>query len=187
MAKPKIPETATLESQAYLEGLFSDFSQQMDRYKALTRALMGLEARMEIAEKTLCLTRDHLQLALTTCEGGGIWRDRYDAEAAKVRFIGKRLVDACEEALAQHKKLTPEKLRDALNEGTFRFRTTSPLREIHAALLRHPNIKRVDNYYIWSGPKEDRLAVLAAAAEPAPSIKAVAAMVAEDKTEVKPN
>jgi hypothetical protein len=186
MAKQKIPETNTLESHAYLEGLFGDFSQQMDRYAGLTRHLMGLEARMEIAEKTLCLTRDHLQLALTTCEGGAIWSDRFKAEAARVRFIGKRLVDACEEALAQHKKLKPEKLRDVLNEGTFRFRTTSPLREIHAALLRHPHIKRVDDYYIWAGPKEDRMKVLEAAAEPAPSIRAVAALV-EDKTEVKPN
>ena len=186
MAKRKIPQTLTLESHAYLAGLFGDFAQQMDRYKSLTRDLMGLEARMEIAEKTLCLTRDHLQLALTTIEGGSGWRERYNAEAAKVRFIGKRLVDACEEALAEHKKLTPEKLLDALNDGTFRFRTTAPLREIHAALLRHQHIRRVENYYIWAGPKSDRLAVLAAIAEPTAAIKAVAAIV-EDKTEVKPN
>lgn len=185
---PKKPKTQTLESHAYLEGLFADFEQQMDRYKGLTRHLMGLEARMEIAEKTLCLTRDHLQIALETTEGADEWRQKYKTEAAKVRFIGKRLVEACEETLAENKKLRPEKLLDLLNEGTFRFRTTAPLREIHAALLRHPHIKRIENYYIWAGPKEDRLKVLAAAEEPPSAVKVIAAISdnKEDK-EAKPN
>jgi hypothetical protein len=157
MAKKKFPETVTLESSAYLEGLFQDFEQQMVRYSALTQHSMGLEARLDLAEKTLCLTRDHLQMALTTTEGGKNFVAKFQRESAKVRFVGKRLTDACAEVLSEHKKMMPEKLLDAINNGTFRFRTNAPLREIHAALMRHPQIRRVGDYYIWIGSKEQKI------------------------------
>ena len=162
MPKPKKHVRNTLESAAYLGGLFTDFSQQMSRYKDLTGHAMSLEARLVLAEKTLVLTRDHLKMALDASEGcEDLWKN-YQQEAAKVRFVGMRLIDACEQVMAENKKLTPEQLLDKINNGTFRFRTNAPLREIHAALLRHPHIKRIDDFYIWSGPKDERLAVLKA-------------------------
>ena len=185
MPKNKIPDTMTLESSAYLEGLFQDFEQQMSRYKSLTAHRMGLEARLELAEKTLILTRDHLKIALQTTEGCNKFAEKYKRESAKVRFIGMRLVDICEQVIAENKKITPEKLLDAINEGTYRFKSNAPLREIHAALLRHPHIRRVGNYYIWAGPKEDRLAVLQSANQPAGLV--VEGKFKERETEVKPN
>jgi hypothetical protein len=185
MPKKEIPDTTTLESSAYLEGLFQDFDQQMIRYRSLTANLMGLEARLDLAEKTLTLTRDHLKIALQDTEGSRNYHERFLRQSAQVRFIGMRLSDACEQVMAEHKKMTTEKLLDAINEGTFRFRTKSPLREIHAALMKHPHIRRVGNYYIWAGPKEDRLAVLEAAHPSGFTVQAEA--VIEKPKEVKPN
>src|SRR5882762_10031357 len=103
MAKKRIPDTTTLESSAYLEGLFDDFEQQMNRYKSLTAHLMGLEARLDLAEKTLSLTRDHLKIALQDMEGNRRqYTPRFTRESAKVRFLGMRLIDACEQVMAEH-------------------------------------------------------------------------------------
>lgn len=69
------------------------------------------------------------------------WRARLQLS----RFVGARLADACLMILRERKKITHEELVDALNVGGFRFRTTSPAREIHAALLRQPkNVERLD-------------------------------------------
>jgi hypothetical protein len=154
----KREKTDTLESGAYLDGLFQDFSQQVARYHELTAHLMGLEARLELAEKTLILTRDHLKMALKTSEGDTTrhFRD-WKSLATKVRFVGMRLVDACTAVLKEHVKMTPTKLLETINEGTFRFRTNAPLREIHAALLRHPHVNREGDFYIWTAPKEEQM------------------------------
>lgn len=153
---PKVPKTITLESGAYLDGLFKDFKEQVSRYKMLTGHLMEIEARLELAEKTLCLTRDHLEMALKTTEGGENKFKQFQKEAANVQFVGVRLTDACTTVVREHRKITPSKLLDAINEGTFRFRSNAPLREIHAALLRHPHIQREGPFYIWTGPKEEQ-------------------------------
>lgn len=152
----KIPKTITLESGAYLDGLFRDFAEQVSRYKHLTAGVMQFEARLGLAEKTLCLTRDHLEMALRDTEGSESRLHQFQKDAANVQFVGMRLTDACTVILREHKKMSPEKLLDAINEGTFRFRTNSPLREIHAALLRHPNIERHGASYVWTGPKEEQ-------------------------------
>ena len=133
---PKKEPTTTLESNAYLEGLFSDFAQQMRRYHDLTAAQLGIEARLELAEKTLILTRDHLKMALDTSESSerNAFLARWKEQSKNVRFFGMRLLDVCVGLLQEHKKLSPQRLLDLVNAGTFRFRTNSPLREIHAAL-----------------------------------------------------
>jgi hypothetical protein len=156
---PKKEPTSTLESTAYMEGLFSDFAQQVRRYHELTAAQLGIEARLELAEKTLILTRDHLKMVLDTTEGAekseflARWKDK----SKDVRFVGMRLLDVCVALLKEHKKLTPQRLLDAINAGTFRFRTNSPLREIHAALLRHAGVRRDGNHYIWDGPTDGQV------------------------------
>lgn len=153
----KIPKTVTLESGAYLDGLFKDFEEQLKRYQWLSSHHMELEARLELAEKTLCLTRDHLEMALKSTEGSDNRLQQFRKHSARVRFVGMRLADACAMVLQEHRKLTPEKLLDAINEGTFRFRTNAPLREIHAALLKHPHIERDAGNYVWIGPKEEQM------------------------------
>ena len=149
----RVPKTTTLESGAYLKGLFKDFEEQVSRYKGLTGHLMEIEARLQLAEKTLCLTRDHLEMALATTEGSEDRAKEFKRQSAKVRFVGMRLTDACTTVLKEHGKMTPAKLLDGVNEGTFRFKSNAPLREIHAALLRHPDVKREGNFYIWNAPQ----------------------------------
>ena len=116
-------------------------------------------------------------MALKTTEASENRLHQFLKHSARVRFVGMRLVDACVTVLQEHRKLTPVKLLDAINEGTFRFRTNAPLREIHAALLRHPHVKREGNYYLWSGPKEPQGFPATVEAE----------ILRPDKSEVKPN
>ena len=151
------PRTTTIEADSYLQGLHKEFNDQVNKYQQLTRELLSLEARVELAEKTLCLTRDHLTMAIanTECAAPRDW----NKTLRMVRFAGVRLADACISLLQEHKKLTQGELLDALNLGSFRFRTNSPLREIHAALLRHPFVKKTGQTWIWTGTDEKQAAL----------------------------
>lgn len=145
--RPKVPTT---ESDAFLHGLYHEFLDQAKRYQNLTAQLFQLEARVELAEKQLCLTRDHLAMAIERTEGAmpQDWTKMLEI----VRFVGVRLAEACVVLLKERKKLTNEELLHALNLGMFRFRTNTPFREIHAALLRQRNVKRMDGGWVWTGP-----------------------------------
>ncbi len=137
------------ESNSYLRGLFAEFRSQIERYSALTSHLLNLEARIELVEKTLCLTRDHLAMSIKQTEAATP-RD-WEQHLKGVRFVGVRLADACMALLQEAHKMTPEEILVGLNKGMFRFRTNSPLREIHAALLRQPSVKKVGETYVWTG------------------------------------
>jgi len=148
--------TQTSEANAYVGALHHEFADQVKRYHNLTGNLLDLEARVELAEKQLCLTRDHLAMVIQKTEGAvpHEWKKISDT----VRFVGVRLADACVALLKEHKKMTPQELLDALNNGMYRFRTSSPFREIHGALLRQRYVKRTeDDAWAWEGPEEDQL------------------------------
>jgi hypothetical protein len=140
---------ATSEAMAFIEGLQGEFAQQITKYHQLTRALLGLEARVELAEKQLCLTRDHLAMVVekTDCVAPRDWKKTFES----VRFVGYRLVDACLELLQEKKIMTAKELLEELNHRMFRFRTNTPFREIHAALLRQTSIKRTKDGWTWIG------------------------------------
>lgn len=143
---------AALEATSFLRGVFVEFQQQKERYANMTAGLLSLEARTELAEKTLCLTRDHLAMSIEKTDSA-IPHD-WTKILNSVRFVGMRLADACIALLKEHGKMTPKEILSALNSGMFRFRTNSPLREIHAALLRQNSAKRVGNAWVWTGTKE---------------------------------
>jgi hypothetical protein len=146
----------TSEATGYVNGLYSEFHQQVERYHSLTQHLLEMEARVELAEKQLCLTRDHLAMVVksTDCAAPRDWRKAFES----VRFVGYRLVDACTELLQENKKMTSNALLDALNHRMFRFRTSAPFREIHAAMLRQTSVKRTDDVWEWIGtaPEQER-------------------------------
>ena len=48
-----------MESTSFLSGLYNELHEQVHKYQAFTRELLSLEARIELAKKTLCLHRDH--------------------------------------------------------------------------------------------------------------------------------
>lgn len=158
VATPPEPQ-GCIEATHFLQGLFKDFHDQVHKYQSLTAQLMSVEARVELAEKTMCLMRDHLAMSIKKTDSAT--PHDWDKTLKSVRFVGSRLVDACLVVLRKHKKMTPEEIRDALNHGMFRFRTASPLREIHAALLRQESVKRVGTTWMWLGEQESmRLHVL---------------------------
>jgi hypothetical protein len=144
----------TMEANAFINGLLEEFRANAERYTSLTRHHLELEARIELTERTLCLTRDHLAMTIQQADGNVLsaydWRPLFD----EVRFVGVRLVDACLALLQENGKLTQEQLLKGLNSGMFRFRTSSPLREIHAAMLRQRRAKKVGDTWVWLGGGE---------------------------------
>jgi hypothetical protein len=146
---PVDPNSITIEASGYLRGLFTEFTQQVHRYAALTDQLVQLEARIELTEKMVVLTRDHLAMTIEQTDSAA--PHDWNATLKRVQFVGCRLVDACLTLLREHKKLAPSEILLKLNLGMFRFRSNAPLREIHAALLRQPSVKRTDDAWVWVG------------------------------------
>ena len=149
--------TITTEATSYLAGLFKEFRNQTSNYHSLTKELLSLEGRIELAEKMLCLTRDHLAMAIERSDSAT--PNDWDTVLKSVRFVGVRLADACQVVLQERKRLTPEGILSELNHGMYRFRTSSPLREIHAALLRQNFARREGKNYLWIGRPEHQVSL----------------------------
>lgn len=148
--KDRQPKHPTTEAVSWVGGLFTEYSEQLSRYHELTAHLMSLQARIELVEKNLCVTRDHLALTIEKSEEPmpEDWRNALN----RARFVGMRLADACLGLLKERKRLTHTEMLNALNLGMFRFRTNAPAREIHGALLRQPYVKRTLDGWMWNGP-----------------------------------
>ena len=155
-AAPRLPRT--LERRAFVEGLFAELTDQLSHYLELVGQQANLTARLTIAERNLKLTRDHLQamMASTHEELPDDWRSVF----RQVRFISVRLGDACIEVLKEQGPLTTEELVGHLNAGQFRFRTGTPLREVHAALLKQ-QVKKHKDHWRYVGPKAQAEEVVA--------------------------
>lgn len=149
-----LTDERTVEATAYLQALYVEFREQVARYRDLTAHRLELEAEVELAERTLCVTRDHL--AMVIARGDSAMPCDWKKTFCSVRFVGWRLANACVALLRKYKKLTPEQLLHILNLGMFRFRTNTPRREIHAALLRQQFAKREGDGWIWTGPAEEQ-------------------------------
>ena len=142
------------EATSFLSGLYQEMTEQADKYSQLTRDLLNVQGRVELAEKTLCLTRDHLANAIERSDSA-VPHD-WNATLNKFRFVGVRLADACMALLKENNKMTPQEILIGLNEAMYRFRTSSPLREIHAALLRQNFAKKdEDQNWVWTGAEEE--------------------------------
>lgn len=163
-SKPQPVKLMTTEAMSYLSGLHDEYEEQLGRYHSLTAELHSLQARVELVEKNLCVTRDHLAMAIEKSDEDvpKEWKQRL----IKARFVGMRLADACLWLLKTHKRMTYVDLLNHLNVGMFRFRTNAPAREIHGALLRQPYVKRVSDGWMWTGPDS-------MGAPPSPSLRLV--------------
>ena len=138
MADLRIP---SIERVGYVEGLLQELDSQTKHHIQLVQQLAEWQARTDISERNLRLTRDHLLSTLESTKEDvpSNWREA----TSRVRFVGVRLGDAAMEVLKSHTHpLTVEEVEASLNEGQFRFRTGHPKREIHAALLRQRAAQR---------------------------------------------
>jgi hypothetical protein len=72
-----------------------------------------------------------------------------------VRYIGVRIGTACVDALRELGRATTEELETHLNNGGFRFRSGTPLREINAALMRHPLARRDEEKWVYAGEDDE--------------------------------
>lgn len=157
--KPKRKEHQhpTTEAVSWVAGLFKEYAEQLNRYHALTSELLALQARVELVEKNLCVTRDHLALSIEKSEEPmpAPWRKAL----MSARFVGMRLADACLVILQQRKRVTHTEMLNELNLGMFRFRTNAPAREVHGAMLRQPFVKRVSDGWVWAGTEPSKKTV----------------------------
>jgi hypothetical protein len=143
-----------VERMGFVEGLFQELKHQLGRHLDVVSQLALLQGRVEITERTLALTRDHLMDALgqTDEDVPQDWQEVLN----EVRFVGVRLGDACVGILRRRETLTTQEIADELNKGQFRFRTNTPLKEVTAALLRQPRVKRQDDRWVYL-PRDDGL------------------------------
>lgn len=148
--KPGGPMTTSTEALGYIGGLYTEFLDQVLRYNDLTRQLLSLQARVELQEKNLVVTRDHLAMHIEKSEEE--MPPDWTKQIGCARFVGMRLADACLMLLKERKRITHADMLAALNRGMFRFRTNGPLREIHGAMVRQPFVKRVSDGWMWTGP-----------------------------------
>jgi hypothetical protein len=147
-----IQHDVSAEAMSYLHGLFLELRTQNSKYIELNKALLSLEARVELAERMVSLTRDHLAQAIerSDCPAPQEWLETL----REFRFVGVRLVDACQVLLNEGKRMAPQELLIGLNKGMFRFNTSSPLREIHAAMLKQNFAKKEDQHWVWVGDEK---------------------------------
>lgn len=140
----------TLERRAFIDGLFDELNEQTQRYSSLIHQFFQLEARVQVNERTMKATRDHLLAALN--EVGEEVPANWEQVLSRVRFLGLRLADACMEVLRDRGTITMDDLREELDNGMFRFNTPTPMREINAALLRQAHVRRDGDLWIYEPP-----------------------------------
>ncbi|MPZ22762.1 MAG: hypothetical protein GEU28_04310 [Dehalococcoidia bacterium] len=132
------------ERIAFVQGLLDELQGQTAKHIERVMELAHLQAQLEIGERNLIATRDYLNSVLSqtkeTVPHG------WQALIRSLRFLGARLGDACVQVLRESEgPLEVAQIEGALNAGQYRFRTGTPRREIHAALLRQPRVKRTDD------------------------------------------
>ncbi len=140
----------TLERRAFVNGLLDGIARPGPALRADHDRVGGARGRLEVCERALQGTRDHL-LAVLAHDQEELpvnWREVLD----RARFVGMRTADACLEVLRERSPISTEDLLSELNAGMFRFNTPFPLREIHAALMRHPHVKRDGDCWTYEPP-----------------------------------
>ena len=160
VSTPGGDDVKTLERSAYLEGLYNELRDQFERYFETLTDYHILQGRLEICERTVKATRDHL-LSSTGEDIEGSYDDlpKDWAEILRsVRFVGMRASDAILRVLRETEHpMSSEELLDKLNECQFRFRTPTPLREINAAMMRQPHVKREGDLWVYKPRKPRRV------------------------------
>ena len=147
----------SLERQEFIQGLFEELDGQLHRHLAAVAQLSRLQGRIDVSERALVATRDHLLSALESTVEESVpegWQEVLD----RVRFIGARIGVACAYLLERHGPLTMAELHARLNDGQFRFRTSTPLREINAALIRNSRARKDGEQWSYVPPEEEAVA-----------------------------
>ena len=147
----------SLERHEFVRGLFEELEAQLHRHLAIVAELSRLQGRVEVGERALMATRDHLLSALESTLDEHVPED-WQEVIGRVRFIGVRLGVACTDLLREHESLTTEGLHSYLNNGQFRFRSGTPLREINAALIRNARAVRDGDRWSYVQPEEAAVA-----------------------------
>lgn len=137
----------TWERESFVNGLFGELNEQTLRFLELVGKRADIQARIDIVERNLRATRDHLKAVLSTTneEVPKNWENVLQ----RIRFVGVRLGDACLTILEEKGSATSHELIAELNDGQFRFRSGSPLREVTAAMLRQPLVARKGERWIY--------------------------------------
>ena len=127
--------------------MIAELRERAERHAAAAAGAALLERRIARGERRLAAAGEHL---LAVLEADGIdapagWRDAL----LRARMAGASAGKACAIMLQEHGPLTTAGLKTMLERAGFRFRGATPLREIHAALIRNSRVRRDGDR--WSG------------------------------------
>ena len=120
--------------------MIAELRERAERYAAAAAEAERLERRIAQGERRLAAAGEHLLSALEAdgAEAPAAWR----SALLRARMAGASAGEACAILLAEHGPLTTSGLRTELERAGFRFRGATPLREIHAALIRNSRVRR---------------------------------------------
>lgn len=151
LPQTKLPSGPSLEEMSYISGLYNEFLFEKAHYHELVSQLMEAQGRVELAEGRLRLTRDHMihRIGRSPLLAPKEWREQF----LDVQFVGVRAGDACLMVLSEKGNASTEELVEALNNGGFRFRSNAPAREVHAAMIRQPNVRKEGEQWVYTGSK----------------------------------
>lgn len=141
------------ERIGFVDGLLGELRELAHEHVARVQELAELEARIEIGERNLIATRDYINSVLSSSDEA--LPEGWLELIRSLEFLGMRLGDAAVEVLRRNSDaMSAGEIEAALNNGQFRFRTGSPRREIHAALLRQPKVDRVGDKWLYVSDEE---------------------------------
>ena len=120
--------------------MLAELRERAERHAAAVAEAERLERGVAQGERRLAAAGKHLLSAL---EAEGIdapagWRDAL----LRARMAGASAGEACAILLEEHGPATTAGLKTMLERSGFRFRSATPLREIHAALIRNARVRR---------------------------------------------
>lgn len=143
------------ERRGYVNGLLDELFKQTQKHVERVEKLASLQAQIELGERNLIATRDYLQSLLSQPQDELV-PNGWEALIRSLRFLGARIGDAVMDVLREHSHpVDLAEIEEELNGGQFRFRTGTPRREIHAALIRQPHARRTDDGgWQYVAPKE---------------------------------
>src|SRR5687768_7834442 len=81
------PASLTYETNSYLQSVYLALHEDFQKYHGLIKEEMMVQARLELAEKTVCLTRDHLVLTVAQAECAAAPHE-WEPLLNMIRFVG---------------------------------------------------------------------------------------------------
>jgi hypothetical protein len=150
-----------------VDTMLTQLNQSSEEYATAREEFDSARIEFEVKREKFATVRRLAQAVLSSADW---WHWR--AEHENVQFTGLKIGEAIAEALENHAygraflyhqqkstapfrpTLTLEQLQEAMERGGFEFRTTTPLREVNAALINLEGVRREADGYMATNADE---------------------------------